>query len=43
MANELCGKWYLDQAQKKIEPLATKYAKSLALSLYPISQKQKLG
>lgn len=30
-ANELFKKWYLDQALKKIEPLATKYAKSLGV------------
>ena len=30
-ANELFKKWYLSQALKKIEPLATKYAKSLGV------------
>src|SRR5690606_33883997 len=30
-ANELFKKWYLNQALKKIEPLATKYAKSLGV------------
>ncbi len=30
-ANELFKKWYLGQALKKIEPLATKYAKSLGV------------
>jgi predicted metal-dependent hydrolase len=30
-ANELFKKWYLSQALKKIEPLATKYAQSLGV------------
>jgi predicted metal-dependent hydrolase len=30
-ANELFKKWYLSQALRKIEPLATKYAKSLGV------------
>ena len=30
-ANELFKQWYLSQALKKIEPLATKYAKSLGV------------
>jgi predicted metal-dependent hydrolase len=30
-ANDLFKKWYLSQALKKIEPLATKYAKSLGV------------
>ena len=30
-ANELFKKWYLSQALKKIEPLATKYAKNLGV------------
>lgn len=30
-ANEFFKKWYLSQALKKIEPLATKYAKSLGV------------
>lgn len=30
-ANELFKKWYLNQALKKIEPLATRYAKSLGV------------
>lgn len=31
VANNLFKKWYLNQALKKIEPLATKYAKSLGV------------